>query len=88
MKIYNNDDSHPMFVRLKKLIDYVFNDKKDNEYLKEVIFKDNIDEYDMLNKIHYRKEEVYKLKNILLEHVPYVIEFTGTPIKLLFRKRD
>lgn len=77
--IYNSDENHPMFIRLKKLIDYVFNDKKDDNYLKEIIFKDNIDEYNKLNKIHYRKKEIYKLKNVLMWNKPYVIEFTGTP---------
>ncbi|MBQ7140851.1 MAG: HD domain-containing protein [Bacilli bacterium] len=77
--IFSEDENHPMFVRLKELIDYIFDDKKDDDYVKNVIFKDNLDEYQKLKKIHYRKEEVYKLKKVLYKQNPYVIEFTGTP---------
>ena len=68
-----------MFTRLKELIDYIFYDKSDDDYVKNVVFKNNEDEYKRLNKIHYRKEEVYKLKKVLTNQKPYVIEFTGTP---------
>ena len=75
--IQNEDTNFLMFQRLKKLIDYIFYDEKDN-YVKDVIFEDKFSEFKKLNKIHYQKEELYKLKK-LLEVVPYVIEFTGTP---------
>ncbi len=75
--IYNEDESNEMFIRLKKLIDHIFYNQKDN-YIQDIIFKDNIEELNKLNKLHYQKEELYKLK-CLLETVPYVIEFTGTP---------
>ena len=77
--IFNEDEKHPMFMRLKELIDYIFYDKSDDDYVKNVVFKNNEDEYKRLNKIHYRKEEVYKLKKVLTNQKPYVIEFTGTP---------
>jgi len=77
--IFNEDEKHPMFVRLKEIIDDFFNDKNNNEYVKNVIFKDNIEEYNRLTQIHYRKEEVFKLKKVLYKQTPYVIEFTGTP---------
>lgn len=77
--IFNENENHPMFVRLKELIEHIFNDKKCDDYVKNVIFKDNIEEYKLLNKIHYRKEEVFKLKKVLSNQIPYVIEFTGTP---------
>lgn len=77
--IFNENENHPMVVRLKELIEHIFNDKNDNDYVKNVIFKDNIEEYKLLNKIHYRKEEVFKLKKVLSNQTPYVIEFTGTP---------
>lgn len=77
--IFNEDENHHMFVRLKELIDYIFNDKKDDDYVKNVIFENNLNEYLKLKKIHYRKEEVYKLKKVLSKQNPYVIEFTGTP---------
>ncbi len=57
----------------------VYNSLIFNEYVKNIIFKDNIEEYNKLRKIHYRKEEVYKLKKVLSDNSPYVIEFTGTP---------
>jgi len=75
--IYNEEVNHPMFIRLKELIDYIFNNKRD-DYINNTIFKDNKDEFEELTKLHYRKQELYKLKK-LLETVPYVIEFTGTP---------
>ncbi len=77
--IMNEDKNHPMFIRLKEIIDYIFYNKNSNEYVKNIIFKDNIDEYNLLKNIHYRKEEVFKLKNVLSKKKPYVIEFTGTP---------
>ncbi len=73
----NNKENHPMFQRLKELIDYLF-DNNDN-YIKDVIFKDNICEYNKLNEIHHKKEEIFKLKKILSDKIPYIIEFTGTP---------
>lgn len=77
--IMNEDKNHPMFIRLKEIIDYIFYNKNSNEYVKNIIFKDNIDEYNLLKNIHYRKEEVFKLKSVLSKKKPYVIEFTGTP---------
>lgn len=77
--INNENENYEMFLRLKELIDYIFYNKRNNEYLKNTIFKDNIDEYQKLLKYHYRKEEIFKLKSILNNKIPYVIEFTGTP---------
>ena len=77
--IFNDDKSHPMFIRLKELIDDIFYNKTNNDYVKNIIFKDKQEEYNKLNKIHYRKEEVFKLKKVLSKQTPYVIEFTGTP---------
>lgn len=77
--IMNEYKNHPMFIKLKEIIDYIFYNKNSNEYVKDIIFKDNIDEYNLLKNIHYRKEEVFKLKSVLSKKKPYVIEFTGTP---------
>lgn len=76
--INNEDESNLMFIRLKELIDYIFNNEKNDEYIKEQIFNNDL-EYERLLKIHYKKEEIYKLKNVLSKNIPYVIEFTGTP---------
>lgn len=76
--IKNEDENIPMFKRLKELIDFIFNNKRNDEYVKNIIFKDN-KQYDSLVKIHYKKEEIFKLKNALSNKIPYVIEFTGTP---------
>ena len=75
--IYNEDPNLEIFIRLKELIEHIFYNKKDS-YIKDVIFKNNLDEFQKLNKIHYQKEELFKLKE-LIETIPYVIEFTGTP---------
>ena len=72
--IYNEDENNPMFVRLKELIDYIFNNKKEN--LEEII--EDKEELSILKKLHYHKQELYKLKELLINK-PYIIEFTGTP---------
>lgn len=77
--IKNEDENLPMFKRLKELIDYIFNNETNDKYIKDIIFKDKENEYKELVKIHYKKEEVFKLINVLTKKVPYVIEFTGTP---------
>ncbi len=77
--INDQDKNHPLFVRLKQLIDHMFYNKKDDEYVKNVIFKDNDYEYDELSILHYKKKELLKLKSITDSINPYVIEFTGTP---------
>lgn len=68
-----------MYERLKYLYEYLFYDKKDDEYLKNVIFKDNISEYDKLLKIKYKVKELVKLNSVMQNKKPFVIEFTGTP---------
>ena len=40
-----------MFIRLKELIDEIFNNKDNDEYVKNIIFKDNIEEYNKLRKM-------------------------------------
>lgn len=75
--IYKEDENQAIFSRLKELIDYIFYDKRDT-YLENVIFKNKEEEYKKLINFHYRLEELYKMKE-LIETVPYVIEFTGTP---------
>ena len=76
--IYNEDFKHPMFVKLKELIDYIFYDKKNDEYVKNIIYKDNEEEYKKVLKLHFKKLEIKKLKSVF-DLKPYVIEFTGTP---------
>ena len=70
------NEEHPMFNKLKELIDNIFGDSKDN-YIRDVIF-DNNSEYIEVEKLHYKKLEVNKLRKVF-ELDPYVIEFTGTP---------
>lgn len=77
--INNVNETVPMYERLKYLYEYLFYDKKDDEYLKNVIFKDNISEYDKLLKIKYKVKELVKLNSVMQNKKPFVIEFTGTP---------
>lgn len=77
--ITNEDKDFPMFVRLKGLIDHIFNKETNDDFVKNKIFKNRKSEYLNLIKFHYRKEEIFKLKNVLSKNIPYVIEFTGTP---------
>lgn len=76
--IYNEDENIPMFVRLKLLIEDVYNDNKHDE-LERKIFKGREEEYKKLLKLHYQKQEIYKMITALDSQIPYVIEFTGTP---------
>ena len=77
--INNEDENYEMFKRLKEIIDHIFYNKRNDEYLKNIIFKENLEEYNNLLKFHYQKEEVFKLKTVQSKKTPYVIEFTGTP---------
>ena len=77
--IINEDENTSMFIRLKELINHIFNQKTKDDYIKNIIFDNNQDEYKQLIKYHYQKEEIYKLKSVISKNIPYVIEFTGTP---------
>ena len=76
--IYNEDENIPMFVRLKLLIEDIFNNNK-HDKLERKIFKGREEEYKKLLKLHYQKQEIYKMITALDSQIPYVIEFTGTP---------
>lgn len=77
--VCNEDENMHMFIKLKELIEHIFNNKTCNDYVKETIFKDNQEEYEKLNNLHYRKEEIFKLNKVLTNKKGYIIEFTGTP---------
>lgn len=77
--LVNDSIDNPMLVRLKELIDYIYNDQKDDLFIKDTIFKNNNEEYIKLKQFHYRKNEIYKLMNVLNHKKPYIIEITGTP---------
>ena len=81
--IYNSlisgeDEKLPIFRRLKETIDIVFYDK-DNPYIRDIIFSDNIEYYEQLKKLHAQKVELQRLKALCLTVKPFVIEFCGTP---------
>lgn len=76
--ICNEDKELPIFKRLKNVIDIVFYNKE-NEYLKNTIFKDNMEYYEKLKKLHAQKMELKKLKELCVLDKPFVIEFCGTP---------
>ena len=77
--VFNEDESLDIFRRLKELIDYIFYDKRNEDFVKNNIFENREEEYVRLLKLHYKKQEIYKLKKVLSKKTPYVIEFTGTP---------
>lgn len=77
--IHEENENLPMFVRLKELIWHIFLQDKKDEFVKEKIFKGKEKEYQELLRIHYKKQELVKLKSIVKNVTPYVIEFTGTP---------
>lgn len=76
--IYNEDANLPIFKRLKNAVDNVF-DKAEDTYLENTIFNDNIDYYEKLKKLHARKVEIQRLKELSSLSKPFVIEFSGTP---------
>ena len=76
--IYNEDANLPIFIRLKNVIDIIFN-KKEDLYLKNIIFPDNLEYYEELKRLHAQKQELLKLKAIETLDKPFVIEFSGTP---------
>lgn len=75
--ILGEDKDLPIFKRLKEAIDKVFYNKEDL-FLKE-IFVDNLDYFNNLKKIHAEKLELERLKSLLSNSKPFVIEFLGTP---------
>lgn len=77
--INNEDPQFPMFVQLKKMIDYLFYGVREDTFVREIIFENYNQEYSSLLKLHYKKQELIKLKSIISDIAPYVIEFTGTP---------
>lgn len=77
--IINENSNIPMFVRLKYVIDHIFNNVRDDEFIKNTIFENNLEEYQSVLKLHYKKLELLKLETVMSKKIPYVIEFTGTP---------
>ena len=76
--IKGEDKNLPIFKRLKKALDLVFNYQED-EFLKNTIFKDNEVYYQKLQKLHAQKLELENLKSLCNLKKPFIIEFTGTP---------
>jgi guanosine-3',5'-bis(diphosphate) 3'-pyrophosphohydrolase len=76
--IFNEDASLPMFVRLRNLIDIVFCGKKEENFVEiNNIYKDEY--YLDLLKLYYKSKELLKLKGLIKNTKPYVIELAGTP---------
>ena len=76
--VYNDDESLPIFQRLKAAVDNVFYEK-DNSFLKETVFADNKEYYSELKKLHDQKKEFQNLKKLCSLSKPFIIEFSGTP---------
>lgn len=76
--INNENPNLPIFKRLKEVIDIIFYGKEDL-FLKETIFKENLEYYKKLKQLHAQKEELKKLKELCKLSKPFVIEFCGTP---------
>lgn len=76
--IFNEDENHPMFKRLKNVIDILFYNKEDT-FIKDVIFANDIKYYEQLVKFHAQKEEIKRIMNLVKMDKPFVIEFSGTP---------
>ena len=68
----------PMFKRYKEILDNVFY-HKENEFLRDGIFCNDLDYYEKLKKLHAYKTELVKLKSLCKLSHPFVVEFSGTP---------
>lgn len=76
--IFNEDIKSPMFVRFRKLIDIVFYAKKEETFVElNRVCEDKY--YLDLLKLYYKSKELFKLKKLIKNVKPYVIEFAGTP---------
>ena len=76
--IAGEDKDLPIFVRLKDILDKVFY-KKEDSFLRNIIFADNQDYYAKLRRLHAMKIELQRLKSLCSLPKPFVIEFSGTP---------
>ena len=74
---FGEDKDLPIFKRLKKALDNLF-DYKDDLYLRDTIFDDNKEYYEQLKRLHAQKLELVELKKLAKIKKPYVIEFSGT----------
>lgn len=68
----------PIFKRLKDILDKVFY-KKEDLFLRDIVFVDNQDYYKKLKQLHAQKIELQRLKALVTLSKPFVIEFSGTP---------
>lgn len=76
--IFNEDVKFPMFIRFRKLIDIVFYAKKEETFVElNRVCEDKY--YVDLLKLYYKSKELFKLKKLIKNVKPYVIEFAGTP---------
>lgn len=76
--VVREDKDLPIFVRLKDILDKVFY-KKEDLFLKDIIFVDNENYYAKLRQLHAMKIELQRLKLLCTLSKPFVIEFSGTP---------
>jgi len=75
--IINEDEDLPIFKRLKEVLDIVFDNKKDN--LINDIFSDNKELLKKLELLHFKKQELIRMKELCDSSKPFVVEFCGTP---------
>lgn len=68
----------PIFIKLKDILDKVFY-QKENLFLKDTIFSDDVNYYIKLKQLHAQKIELQHLKSLCSLAKPFVVEFSGTP---------
>lgn len=76
--ITNEDKNLPIFIKLKDILDKVFY-QKENLFLKDTIFSDDVNYYIRLKQLHAQKIELQHLKSLCSLAKPFVVEFSGTP---------
>lgn len=76
--ITNEDKNLPIFIKLKDILDKVFY-QKENLFLKDTIFSDDVNYYIKLKQLHAQKIELQHLKSLCSLAKPFVVEFSGTP---------
>lgn len=77
--IYNEDPNIPMFLHLRKVLDELKQEIDYQIHLENEIFMHQPELYKKLQKLHERKYELLKLKQLNKLRWPFVVEFSGTP---------
>ena len=78
--VFNQDANLPMFLKLRKNIDDISNMSdvlKNNVYHDMDIIDVRLNTSDIARELYYKKQENFKIKSLVRDHVSYVVNFGG-----------